>query len=60
MKRLDQCRLHPKREVPGLACPGRGSNSASLVGGEQKSLLIAIRNIYIVAPDIASPSACVT
>jgi hypothetical protein len=28
MKRLDQGRLHPKLEVPGLTCPGRESNTA--------------------------------
>ncbi len=31
MERLDQGRIHPKLEVPGLTCPGRESNP---VGGE--------------------------
>jgi hypothetical protein len=35
MERLDQGYLHPKREVPGLTCPGGESTPGpSAVGGE--------------------------
>jgi hypothetical protein len=62
MKRLDQGHLHPKLEVPGLI-PGRESNlglyvcweASTLEKSHSNSLLIAIRNIYILDHDMAPP-----
>ncbi len=65
MKRLDQAHLPPKLEVPDWHVQGIEPGpprweASTLEKSHSNSLLIAIRNIYILAQDMAPPSACVT
>jgi hypothetical protein len=51
MEKLDQGRLYPNLEVPGLTCSGPPAWEAStLEKSHPDSLLIAIRNIYTYEP----------
>ncbi len=64
---LDQGHLHPKLEVPKTDISGPGIEpgppqweSSTPEKSHSNSLLIAIRNIYILARNMAPLSACVT
>ncbi len=51
MERLDKGHLRPKLEVPQLTCQGRESNlGLHRKRGMRIACLIAIRNLYMVAP----------
>jgi hypothetical protein len=67
METLYQGDLHPLPDVPKSDMPWLGIEpgppqweASTLAKSYSKSLLIAIRIIYIRVRDIAPPSACVT